>query len=63
MRIVRVDIDNDGDMDLVTGEIVHWWAGANSDSAELLLNDGSGVFTRPGRGEAGSSASTTGRLE
>ena len=48
-----VDIDNDGDMDLVTGEIVHWWAGANSDSAELLLNDGSGVFTRPGRDASG----------
>ncbi|MFT7520569.1 MAG: hypothetical protein ACI9MC_002718, partial [Kiritimatiellia bacterium] len=45
-----VDVDNDGDIDLLTGEIKHWWAGSSSDGAELLINDGSGdvVFERPG---------------
>lgn len=42
------DIDNDGDLDLLTGEIRHWWAGAGSDGGELLVNDGNGVFARPG---------------
>jgi len=42
------DIDNDGDIDLLTGEIQHWWAGSASDEAQVLVNDGSGTFTRPG---------------
>lgn len=40
------DVDNDGDADLVTTEIVHKWAGQSSDATQLLLNDGSGSFAR-----------------
>lgn len=49
------DIDNDGDLDLLTSEIQHWWAGANSDRAEVLVNGGEHdvVFTRPGRDAMG----------
>ncbi len=47
------DIDNDGDIDLYTGEIAHPDVGANSDRAELLVNDtapgGPTHFNRPGR--------------
>ncbi len=42
------DVDNDGDIDLLTSEIVHWDVGSSSDPSELLLNDGTGVFERPG---------------
>lgn len=44
------DIDNDGDMDLLTGEIRHWWAGQGSDGSELLVNSGEPAlrFDRPG---------------
>ena len=48
------DIDNDGDMDLMTGEIVHWDVGDSSDPAELMINQADGevggdvVFERPG---------------
>jgi hypothetical protein len=44
------DIDNDGDIDLFTGEIKHWWAGKGSDGSEVLVNDGATdvVFERPG---------------
>lgn len=44
------DIDNDGDIDLLTGEIQHWWAGAGSDEAQILVNDGASDvhFDRPG---------------
>lgn len=42
------DVDNDGDIDLLTGEIRHAWAGSGSDGGELLINDGSGTFERPG---------------
>jgi hypothetical protein len=48
------DIDNDGDMDLMTGEIVHWDVGDSSDPAELLINQSDGDigvdvrFERPG---------------
>lgn len=42
------DVDNDGDIDLLTGEIQHWWAGEASDQAELLINNGDGTFERPG---------------
>jgi hypothetical protein len=47
------DLDNDGDMDLYTGEIRHWWAGLGSDMSEPLINDGTGVFARPGRDALG----------
>jgi hypothetical protein len=43
---VCADIDNDGDNDLYTAEIVHDWAGQSADPTQLLLNDGSGTFTR-----------------
>ena len=33
------DIDNDGDLDLYTGEIAHADVGASSDRAQLLVND------------------------
>ena len=42
------DIDNDGDMDVMSFEIVHWDVGESSDTSQLLLNDGAGDFTRPG---------------
>jgi len=47
------DVDADGDMDLLTAEIVHWHIGQSSDPTELLLNDGSGSFTRPGNKSLG----------
>ncbi|MCK6503801.1 FG-GAP-like repeat-containing protein [Myxococcota bacterium] len=47
------DVDNDGDNDLISAEIVHWHIGLSSDPSELLLNDGTGVFTRPGLAAAG----------
>ena len=44
------DLDNDGDLDLLTGEIKHWWAGAGSDGSEVLVNTGAAAvtFERPG---------------
>ena len=47
------DVDNDGDMDLYSGEIRHWHIGSSSDASELLLNtldsDGDAwTFFRPG---------------
>lgn len=44
------DIDNDGDVDLFTTEIKHWWAGQGADGSEVLVNDGGAdlVFERPG---------------
>jgi hypothetical protein len=52
---ICADLDNDGDMDLVTTEIHHWWAGEGSDSAEVLVNSGEKDirFTRPGRASMG----------
>ena len=47
------DVDNDGDMDLMSAEIVHWHIGHSSDGSELLLNDGSGSFERPGNNNNG----------
>ncbi|MEZ4365830.1 MAG: CRTAC1 family protein [Kofleriaceae bacterium] len=56
------DIDNDGDLDLLTGEIKHWWAGAGSDGSELLVNDGAVdvVFARPGDDATGLAITHTG---
>ena len=47
---VCADVDNDGDIDLLTTEIRHWWAGMGADGSELLLNDGAFdvAFERPG---------------
>jgi hypothetical protein len=45
---VCADVDNDGDMDLLQTDIVHWDVGSSSDPSELLLNDGAGRFDRPG---------------
>ena len=49
------DLDNDGDMDLYTGEIRHWWAGLGSDMSEVLINTGAAdvSFERPGRDALG----------
>ena len=53
--IVCEDLDGDGDMDLLTAEIRHWWAGQASDGSEVLINDGESVphFSRPGRAALG----------
>lgn len=50
-----IDIDNDGDIDLLTGEIVHWDVGSSSDPAELMLNTGEPDvrFERPGNDVTG----------
>jgi len=52
---VCADVDNDGDMDLLTHEIVHWDVGPPSDPAELLVNTGvpEVVFDRPGNDVTG----------
>lgn len=46
---VCADVNNDGWMDLLTTEIVHWDVGQSSDPSELLYNtkDSSVVFERP----------------
>ncbi|MEZ4460532.1 MAG: CRTAC1 family protein [bacterium] len=41
------DLNNDGALDLLTTEIVHWDVGANSDPSSVLYNNGDGTFTRP----------------
>lgn len=52
---VCADVDADGHLDLVTGEIVHWDVGAVSDPAELLVNTGEPDvrFERPGNDVTG----------
>jgi hypothetical protein len=49
------DVNNDGLMDLFTGEIAHWWAGSASDKTSLLLAEPgeSLTFTRPAREDLG----------
>jgi len=49
------DVNNDGWVDLITTEIVHWDVGSSSDPAELLLNtkDANVRFTRPGNDVTG----------
>lgn len=54
------DVDNDGDLDLYNAEIVHWHIGESSDASELLVNDGTGVFTRPGTAATGTDRTRTG---
>ncbi len=49
-----LDADNDGHMDLLTTEIVHWDVGKSSDPSELLFNTGEGLlFERPGNESTG----------
>jgi len=50
---VCADINNDGHLDLVTTEIVHWDVGGNSDPSDVLINDGTATFSRPGHTELG----------
>ena len=47
---ICADVNNDGWLDLITGEIVHWDVGSSSDPAELLVNlkDSQIKFQRPG---------------
>jgi hypothetical protein len=49
---VCADVDNDGDLDVLTTTIKHWWAGSGADQAEVLLNDSTASdvhLSRPGR--------------
>ncbi len=53
---VCADVDNDGRLDLLTSEIMHWDVGGSSDRSELLLNRSSGgalLFQRPGNAAMG----------
>ncbi len=52
---VCADINNDGWLDLLTTEIVHWDVGSSSDPSELLLNqqDDQVTFERPGNDQTG----------
>lgn len=47
------DVDNDGLVDLLTTEIVHWDVGDTSDPSELLFNNGDLTFERPGNDVTG----------
>jgi hypothetical protein len=58
---VCADVDNDGDLDLLTTEIVHWDVGSSADPSELLFNDGSGTFERPGNEATGLTREDTSR--
>ncbi len=60
---VCADIDNDGDNDLYTAEIVHKWAGNNSDATSMLFNDGTGRFTRAEPGDIGMGRPRPGRSD
>jgi hypothetical protein len=52
---VCADINNDGQMDLLTTEIRHWDVGSSSDPSEILYNSGAPEvsFTRPGNEHTG----------
>lgn len=47
------DVDGDGDLDLYETNIRHPDVGSASDPSELLINDGTGGFSRPGRESMG----------
>jgi len=51
------DFDGDGDLDLYSGTIRHWWAGASSDPSQLLRNEfletGNMQFTRISQQDSG----------
>jgi hypothetical protein len=53
--MICADIDNDGDLDIMTHEIVHSDVGESSDPAELMVNTGDPdvVFERPGNEATG----------
>ncbi len=61
------DLDNDGDMDVVTTTIKHWWAGSGADASEILENvsdaGGAPTFTRPGRDATGITVDHHGRVD
>ena len=40
------DLDNDGDLDCLLGEIAHFWAGPASDPPAVLMNEGQGQGLR-----------------
>lgn len=52
---VCADLNNDGFMDLLTSEIVHWDVGTSSDPSEILLNQGAQDvrLQRPGNDATG----------
>ena len=52
---VCADINNDGNLDLLTSEIVHWDVGSSSDPSQILYNKGEPnvAFTRPGNDVTG----------
>jgi hypothetical protein len=57
------DIDDDGDMDLVSATIVHGDVGSAADPSEIILNPGNGgKFTRPGNDVTGLARPETGIL-
>ncbi|MEL6342788.1 MAG: CRTAC1 family protein [Myxococcota bacterium] len=53
--VTCADVNNDGWLDLMTSEIVHWDVGSSSDPSELLLNMGEDDvrFERPGNASTG----------
>ncbi len=62
---VCADVNNDGKMDLLTTEIVHWDVGSSSDPSELLFGDGAAEvkFTRPGNEATGLLRDHTSRVD
>jgi hypothetical protein len=57
------DIDDDGDMDLMSATIVHGDVGSSADPSELMLNPGGGgKFVRPGNATNGLDRPQTGIL-
>ncbi len=56
------DIDNDGNVDILTSEIVHWDVGESADPSELLFNLGGAdvQFERPGNDTTGLTRSHSG---
>ena len=52
---VCADLDGDGDNDLATGEIRHWWTPGASDFSTIAWNDGGSppTFTRQDRDDIG----------
>ena len=52
-QTVCADLDNDGMLDLITSEIVHWDVGASSDSSQMMRNVGELRFARLDNAETG----------
>lgn len=59
---VCADLDNDGDNDLATAEIRHWWTPGASDSSNIAWNDGGSppTFSRLPKDEVGIEQGHTG---